>query len=655
MRLHPISKLIEIPSQALLRGLLKAPSRAWSVALILFVLPAAGLAQIPDRTLGNSSLPGTSSTTWDLRDLYPTIDAWDKAVTKIEADIQQLQACKGKVASNAKSMTRCLTQFRDLYKELLRAYVFASLGTDTDLNNEAWQRRSQKMSLLFNQMQQVSSFYDPELVAKGNKTLKWLKRSPLKNQYDFYLQDLIRRSDHTLSASEENLLASASGPFQQFSSAYSVLMNAEIPWPRLATPEGDELLLNSQGYSSARQSSDRDYRELAFRSFFGTLEKFSKTMGNLLSGQVRSHVVNAKARGFESSLQARLYSDNLPAAVYQALVSTANDTLPTLHRYFRFRQRMLGLQNLGYYDIYPPLVPNLSREFSIEVAKPLLVRALEPLGEDYQQRLKQGLKERWMHVYPQEGKRSGAYMSGSAYDVHPYILLNYQGSYGDVSTLAHEWGHAIHSVYTNEAQPVTKADYSTFTAELASILPEVLLVDYMIENAATPEERLFYLAEAMEAIRGTFYRQTMFSEFEQRIHELAESGEVVDSASLSQIYADLVGRYHGEDLGIMRIPEYIHYEWAYIPHFYYNFYVFQYATSMAASFYMVDAMRSEGQPALDRFINVLKAGGSDYPYELMKQGGIDMASPDVYRAVAKRLENLLDQAEQALAEMDGRR
>lgn len=624
------------------------------LAAVLLVSPAQAQPSQPAQPLQQAPLAGPSEV-WDLQALYPNAGDWELAMKEISAQTEELEKCRGQVATSARTLEQCLPLFTRTLQKVLRAYVYAQIGSDQDLRDAAWQRRVQQGQLAYNALQKISSFYEPELIDRGKSILKWSRKSKPLAPYAFYFADLLRRSDHTLHAEGETLLAGAEANAGQFNEAYSTLMNAEIPWPQLATPSGEEVLLNSQGYSQERQSLDRGYRALVFERFFSTLRQFSKTSGHLLSGQIRHQAYVARTRNFSSALQARLHSDNLPPAVYDTLVQTTRQTLPTLQRYFRFRQRMLGVNQLRYYDLYPPLVPALNRKFPLQEGAALLLEALAPLGGDYTDRLRRGLGQRWMHVRPSPGKRSGAYMNGSAYAVHPYILLNYADGFGDVSTLAHEWGHAIHTLYTNENQPFAKADYSTFTAELAAILPQTLLIDHMIAQAPTPQERLFYLAEAMEDIRGTFYRQTMFAEFEQQMHEMAEKDEVVDAASLSAAYRQLVREYHGSDAGGVAIPSYIQYEWAYIPHFYYNFYVFQYATSMAAAFYLSEQIRKEGAPAAERFLNILRAGGSDYPYQILKKAGVDMADPQVYRAVAGRMEYLLTQAELTLAEVEGRK
>ena len=364
------------------------------------------------------------------------------------------------------------------------------------------------------------------------------------------------------------------------------------------------------------------------------------------------HVFNAKARNHPNALAAALFPDAMPESVYRTLVSEANAGLPTLHRYLRLRKRLLGIEGeLEYFDIYPSMfqLDEVPR-FSIVDSERITLEALVPYGEEYLDHLRHGFAQNWTDALPRERKASGAYMSGWAYDVHPYLLLNHNDDYNSLSTFAHEWGHAVHTLLTTQNQPFEKADYSTFIAESASIGSEMLLNDYMVRNARTEQEKLYYLGEGLEAIRGTFFRQTMLSEFELAIHEEIEAGRALSGARLTELYRDLLQRYHGHDQGVMAINPAYCIEWAFIPHFYYNFYVYQYATSMAGAALFTDAIVSEGAPASKRFLDMLRAGGSDYPYEIYCRAGIDMATPAPYRALIARMNRIMDDIETLLGE-----
>ena len=432
---------------------------------------------------------------------------------------------------------------------------------------------------------------------------------------------------------------------------YDQLADSELPYPTVTLSDGTEARLDQTAYSRYRQSPNRADRKLVFDSFWGAWKGYEGTNGAILTSSTMGHVFNAKARNYPNALAAALFPDNMPEAVYRTLVTEANAGLPTLHRYFQLRKRLLGIEGeMEYYDIYPSMF-QLAEEphFSIPESERITLEALVPYGEEYLALLRQGFSENWTNALPRERKASGAYMNGSAYDVHPYLLLNHTDDYNSMSTLAHEWGHAVHTLLSSRNQPFEKAVYSTFIAESASIGSEMLLNDYMVKNARNDQEKLYYLGEGLEAIRGTFFRQTMFAEFELAIHEEVEAGRPLSGARLTDLYCDLLRRYHGHDEGVMTINPAYCVEWAFIPHFYYNFYVYQYATSMAGAALFTDAIVSEGEPAAERFLDMLRAGGSDYPYEIYKRAGIDMASPAPYRALVARMDRIMDEIEALIA------
>ncbi len=367
-----------------------------------------------------------------------------------------------------------------------------------------------------------------------------------------------------------------------------------------------------------------------------------------LYSQVKTDWFEASVRKYPSSLAAALSGDYIPESVYRTLIEQTHAHLPTLYRYFKLRGRMLGIPDLHYWDIYPPLV-KLDKDFPLTQAKDLVLTAVKPLGSDYDSQMAACLNGRYTDYYPQPGKTSGAYMNGSAYDVHPYVLMNYVGDYESVSTIAHEWGHGLNSLLASKAQPYPTAQYATFIAEIASTLNENLLLDHMLEVAGSDEEKLYYLGSALENLRATFFRQAMFAEFELAIHEKVEKGESLSGAELSRMYGDLLRRYHGDAQGVLKIDDLVTIEWAYIPHFYRDFYVYQYATSIAASTAFADRIKRGEPGAVDTYLAMLKAGGSDHPYDLVKRAGVDLATPGPYRALAARMDEIMDQIEAILA------
>ena len=411
------------------------------------------------------------------------------------------------------------------------------------------------------------------------------------------------------------------------------------------------MVVDSQGYGRARGSANRDDRKLAFDTFWSKWAEYRSSVGMVLNSHLQTQVALAKARNYDSVLHRELFQDNLPPSIYRTLVAEVNKALPTLHRYFRLRARMLGIEQMHYYDIYPPLV-SLDRKFDLETSKEITLEAMSVLGDDWVSMQKEAMEDRWMHVYPQRGKRAGAYMSGFAYDVHPYLLLNHDNNYASLSTFAHEWGHAMHTVYAKQVQPFETAGYATFIAEIPSTSLELILRDYMATNAESIDEKLFYLGHGLESMRGTFFRQTMFAEFELALYEAAERGDALSGDRITEMYGEILRRYHGHDEGIVIIDDLYTNEWMFVPHFYYNMYVFQYATSQTAGTALYEKIVKDGALGVENYKNLLRAGGSDYPYKLLVNAGVDLAQPEPYRAAVDKMNAIMDEMERLLDERD---
>ena len=427
---------------------------------------------------------------------------------------------------------------------------------------------------------------------------------------------------------------------------FSQLSDVELPRPTIKLRDGRTVKLTTDAYELHRRSPVRADRKRIFDAFFGAWKKAEGTFGANLTTQVLGDVFMARSRRFAGSLDAALFSDNMPPAVYRTLVEQAHAGLPTLHRYLRLRQKVLGIKGaLAYYDNYPPLVaPPKGGRWSLDESKVITLQALAPLGEEYVGLLRRGFAAPWTDSHPRAGKAAGAYVS-SSYDVHPYVLLNHTDDFESLSTLAHEWGHAVHTLLATSSQPFEKSHYSTFIAESASIGNEMLLSDHLITNAKSRNQKLFYLSQALESIRTTFFRQVMFAEFQLAMHEEVEQGRPLSGARLSELYCGLVKRYYGQAEGVMTVDPAYCIEWAYIGHFYRGYYVWQYASSIAGAAELSDAILKQGAPARDRFVSLLKAGGSDYAYALYVKAGVDLAQPAPYRALMARMNRLLDEFE----------
>jgi oligoendopeptidase F len=481
----------------------------------------------------------------------------------------------------------------------------------------------------------------------ADKIGRFLTQEPALKVHRQPLDEILRAAPHTLDAPGEALIATFGLATDAAGSVYTILANADLPWPSVKLSDGKEVRLDQAAYARYRALPNRAERKLVFDAFWGKWKEFERTFGVTFYEALKSDSVYTRVRGYADTRERALDRDRLPAAVYDTLIKETNASLPTLHRYFRLRARMLGVTDMRYYDIYPPLVGG-DFKYPIEVSKKIMLEAVQPLGEAYVARVRQGLRDRWMDVYPRPRKLSGAHMAGDAYDVHPYLLLNHNDDYESLSTLLHEWGHALHTDLSNQAQPYPTSGYATFIAEIASTCNEALLLAHMLKIAQTDDERLLFLGSALENLRGTFFRQAMFAEFEHEVHARVDRGESLTGEAVTAIYGDLLRRYHGENEGVVRIDELYAVEWAYIPHFYNSFYVFQYATSIAASSLFAEAILNGDTDARERYLTLLRAGNSEYPYEMVKNAGVDLAAPAPYRAVAARMNRIMDAMEAIL-------
>ena len=587
---------------------------------------------------------------WDLTDIYPTVAEWEEAMAEISARIADLPELQGTLGNSAGSLLAALREISDTNKETARAYVYTSLERDADQRQPETQARFGRARQLFSELGEATSWISPEILEVGADTIEqYLAEEPGLADFEFMLEDILRSAPHTLDQQTEAILAQASLVLSSPEQIYENYANADIPWPTITLSEGNEVTLSQAGYSRWRGAPNRDDRKAVFDAFWGTWNQFSDGMGATLASEVQANVFQARVRSHDGVLDANLFNDGLPSGVYTQLVTQVNEALPVFHRYLKLRGRMLGVDDLRYYDIYPPLVEVDTGTFDLDRSKQITFEALQPFGERYLELLDYGLSQEWMHSHPQPGKRSGAYMNGSVYDVHPYVLLNHNDDYASLSTFAHEWGHAVHSLLANENNPFENASYSTFIAEMASTINEILLEEYMIANARSDEEKLFYLGGALESIRGTFFRQTMFAEFELAIHEAAENGEPLTGPRLTEMYGELLKRYHGHDEGVLTIDEEYTVEWAYIPHFYYDFYVFQYATSISGAAWFAEQFLAGDTDVRDAFIRVLSAGGSDYPHDiLLNEAGLDMTQPEAFEPVLRRMNSLMDRIDALL-------
>lgn len=620
-------------------------SRIYEV-LIMIALFAAH-EEVLSQTRDRASVPVMH--TWNLQDLYASDQAWQAAKQKTVADFANMAAFKGKLAS-PKSLYECLKATSDLSKELTRLYSYASMKSDQDTRDAASTAMKQEMSQVVTTFQTSTAFIEPEILQQSQEQIKnMLSSEKGLSDYSMYLNDLFRRNKHKLSEKEEKLIAEASlmsdGPYN----IYSIFANAELPYPTVTLSDGKSALIDQAGYQKFRAAANRADREKVFAAFFGKLNEFRRSLGATLNSQIKKDLFYARARQYPSCLAASLDENNIPEEVYHSLIRNVNDNLPTFHRYLKLRQKMLGVEQLKYSDLYVPVVKDVHLEYSIEEAQKMILQALQPLGADYGKVVQQALQQRWVDVYPTTGKRSGAYSSGDAYDVHPYILLNYNGQYNDVSTFAHELGHTMHSYLSNKTQPYPTAQYSIFVAEVASTLNEALLIHQQLQQIKDDDVRLSLLMSHLDGIKGTVFRQTQFAEFELALHQKIEKGEALTGDVLTKLYGDIVRKYYGHDKGICLVDDLYSVEWSFIPHFYYNYYVYQYSTSFTASTALSEKILSREKGAVENFLRFLSAGGSSYPIDLLKTAGVDMTTAEPFQKTMSAMNRTMDEIEKILA------
>lgn len=585
---------------------------------------------------------------WDLTPFYATYADWEAELERLQSEIDGLAAFEGRLGDNAETLLAALDAQSAFYKEVLRVWTYASNTRSTNLGDPNGQEMVGRVQALFQSASAAQSYMAPEIVALGERRIeRFIAQEDGLDKHAFGLRNTIRQGAHVLTPEAEQVLSLMGTALSASQNARNLLANAEIEWPTITLSDGTEAHLTPAGYGLYREAPNREDRVAVFDAFWGRWSDFESTFGATLNGEVQANVATAQARNYDNTLQYFLSGDNIPEDVYRTLVQVTNDRIDVLHRYFRLRARMLEIDDLGYHDIYPAMVET-DLSFPIDETREHVLASMAPLGSDYTESFAEASLERWMHVYPQPGKASGAYMSGSAYDVHPLILLNHQDTYNSASTYAHEWGHAMHQVLTNENQPYELSGFSIFTTEIAAIAQELMLQEHMLEQAQSEDERLFYLGYALEQMRGTYFRQVMFSEFELAIHEAVERGEALTGARMTEMYGEILRRYHGHDEGVLEITEREMIEWAYIPHFYFNFYVYQYATSIAGAAYFVDQIGSGGDAARETYLDFLKAGGSDYPVEILREAGLDMTTADPYNAVIDRMDAVMDEIEAIL-------
>lgn len=583
---------------------------------------------------------------WNLNDIYENEEHWEKDFKFIEDSIPKYEKFKGNLSESAINLFQCvkLDEYNSIKLERLNLYSF--LSKDLDLNNTHFQEMRGKITNLYSKLSEASAFIIPEILEiDKNKINQFLKEDDKFKVYSHYFDNLFRTKEHSLPKEQEELLAMVSPALQTASNTFSLLKNADIQFPSIENEKGIETEISEGMFYSGLYSTDRDYRKRLYKNYYKPYIDYKNTYSSLFNGNLKAHIFNAKARKYGSTRESALKPNNIPLEVYDNLVKTASENVSSLHRWAEIRKKVLNIDEIHPYDFYVTLFPESKKTYDYSSGVKIVKESLKCMGDEYLEILNKAFNNRWIDVYETKGKRSGAYSSGVTYGVHPYVLLNWTNTYNDISTLTHEMGHNMHSYFTGKKQPYVYAGYPIFLAEVASITNENILHDYMMSTAETKEEKLSLIETAINKIVTTFFRQTQFAEYEQLVYQKTEAGESLTPDSLSQLYSDLYKKYYGDSV-IMDEEE--SFTWARVPHFYYRFYVYQYATGLAASELLAKMVKEEGMAGAGKIMRFLKAGNSDYPIEILKLAGVDMTSKEPIQAVVTKMNDLMDQLEELL-------
>lgn len=589
---------------------------------------------------------------WNVEDLYSTFECWEQEFKEVSNEGQSprwpgIFKYQGKLSESPETLKKALEEIFTLSRKLEKLYTYAHLKHDEETSDDQGRSAYMRSIGALHQLTQDLSWFEPELLEMPENLWQKTLDDPALKPYRFHLERIYRLKPHTLSKDSEKLLAMAGKALTSPQRAFKALNDADFVFGSVKDKDGKEHHVTHAEYSVMMRSKDRTLRKNAFETYHSKFRKYENTLCELLSGQIESQVFNARARNFESSLEAALFPNNIPPRVYRTLIDVVNQRLPSLHRYFKIRKELLGVDELHMYDMYVPLTPNVDMKMPYDQACDEIIDSVESLGSEYQKTLKQGMTvDRWVDKFENKSKRSGGYSSG-CYDSMPYILMNYKGIIRDVFTLAHEAGHSMHSFLSRKNQPYHYGDYPIFVAEVASTFNEELLTKHLLKKDPSNEEKAFLINQKLEDIRGTLFRQTMFAEFELKIHEMVENGIPLTPKLLRESYHALNKKYFGNEVVI---DEAIDIEWARIPHFYYNFYVYQYATGISAALTLSDKIEKGGDTDKEAYLSFLKGGSSKFPMELLTIAGADMSKPEPVMTAIDRFDRMLDELEELIQE-----
>jgi oligoendopeptidase F len=615
-----------------------------SFVLLLAITSFPQEVKIPDySTTPRKDVPDEYK--WKLEDLYPSYEAWQKDKEELIKLVSQIdQISKGWTKSSSKMLSVFVLTDK-IYLKSQHLYEYAKRQSDMDMSNSQLQQMKGEIQAMQVDVGLELTFINNDILKMNDETIaKYLKEEPKLEPYRFTIEQIVRAKKHILPEEQEKLISLTGLYSPSISDAASTFNDVDRPSPEITLSTGKKIALNYANYYSNRSAKNPDDRTLVVRTFWENQKKYENTLATLFDGGMKQHLFIAKARKYNSCLEARLFGDNIDTTVYLQLIDAVKKNLSPLHRYLKLKQQLLGLEKLRYDDIYASSVKSVEKLYTYDEAKRIVLEALKPLGTDYINIINKAFNEKWIDIYPNKGKESGAYSEG-IYDVHPYVKMNYTGEYDNVATLAHELGHAMHSYLSSKSQPFANSNYTTFTAEIASTFNESLLMDYLLKNEKDDLFKLFIIDNYISDIRQTIYRQTLFADFELSMHKKVEEGKSLTADWLDNLYLDLTRKYYGYDNGVMQVDDFIQCEWSNVPHFFLNFYVFQYSTGMIASMALAQNVLSNGKAEADRYLNMLKASGSDYPISLLQKAGVDMTKIDPYNAAFKRLDDLVGEME----------
>jgi oligoendopeptidase F len=578
--------------------------------------------------------------TWNLKDMYASDSDWEEDIKVILSKSEELVKFEGRVCESAGTLLQVLELSAFISEKLEFAYNYAARLFDQDQGNTLHQSMNQKVFSIMAKISSDVSFIDPEILAcEESKLEEFYNKEPKLDLYKKQIKEIQRLKAHTLSAEMEKVVAMTTEMSNTASEVYEAFTNVDMKFPSIKDEDGEAVELTHGRFVPFLMSANRRVREDAFKAYYDTMKGYINTLASSYSGEVKQRVFHSRVRGYSSNLEAAVDANNVSPEVYDNLVKTVNANLDKLHAYVSLRKKCLGVDELHMYDIYTPMIADVAKKVTYKEAQETICKALAVLGDDYVELLKEGFANRWIDVYENKGKQGGAY-SATAYGCHPYMLLNYNDTFDDMFTTAHEMGHSMHSYYSNSTQPYIYSNYKIFVAEVASTCNEILLLEYLLKNCTDKKERAYLLNHYLDSFKGTVYRQTQFAEFEKITNEMVENGDSLNAENLSTIYKDINERYYGPDM--ISDPE-IAYEWARIPHFYYNFYVYQYATSFCAAVAIAEMILTEGEPAVARYKKFLSSGCTDAPVELLKIAGVDLTTPAPIEAALAKMGEIVDE------------